>query len=339
MTNKTGLKYYSFGPVLSRNGVYNFIVGARGLGKTYGAKKKAVKDFLARGDQFIYLRRYDTELRAARDTLFADLIANNEFPDVAFRIKGNEGQIQRNKHSPWETCCFFVPLSKAQSKKSVSFPNVKTIIYDEFIIEKGSLHYLPNEAKAFNDFYSTVDRWQDKTRVLFLANSLTIMNPYFLEYDIRPKKDQEWITGYGGFVVAHFPNDAEFTSGVYKTRFGQFIKGTDYADYSVGSEFHDNTEQLIAKKTPEAKYMCSIETLAGTFSVWADVRQGYYYIQEKRPKEEWLWTMLPERMSEGKVYVTYTDRTIQRLRASFANGRIRFDTPQARNAFTGIFAR
>ena len=32
------LDYYSFNKVLSRNAVYNFILGARGLGKTYGAK-------------------------------------------------------------------------------------------------------------------------------------------------------------------------------------------------------------------------------------------------------------------------------------------------------------
>ena len=51
-------KYYSFDYILSHNAVYNFVVGARGLGKTYGAKRKAIKAFLKRGDQFVYTRRY-----------------------------------------------------------------------------------------------------------------------------------------------------------------------------------------------------------------------------------------------------------------------------------------
>ena len=34
--------YYSFDDILSRNGVFNFIIGGRGIGKTYGAKKIAI---------------------------------------------------------------------------------------------------------------------------------------------------------------------------------------------------------------------------------------------------------------------------------------------------------
>jgi predicted AAA+ superfamily ATPase len=46
MTTKTALKYYDFKYVLSHNAVYNFVVGARGLGKTYGAKKMVIRNYL-----------------------------------------------------------------------------------------------------------------------------------------------------------------------------------------------------------------------------------------------------------------------------------------------------
>ena len=55
------LSYYDYGPVLSRNAVFNMIMGARGLGKTYGAKKLVIKEFINHGNQFIYLRRYKEE--------------------------------------------------------------------------------------------------------------------------------------------------------------------------------------------------------------------------------------------------------------------------------------
>jgi hypothetical protein len=337
--SNTKLKYYSFSAILSRNAVYNFVIGARGLGKTYGAKKKAIQDYLRKGDQFIYLRRYSTELKSALPTLFADIA--HEFPNVTFKVQGGELHVKRGegKEFKWELMGYGVALSKAQQKKSVSYPNVKTIIFDEFIIDRGAIHYMPEEAKAFNDFYSTVDRWKDKTRVLFLANSVSIMNPYFIEYDIRPKNDEQWIVKGDGFLCCHLAPSAEFATGVYQTRFGSFIAGTEYADYSVNSEFSDNNDSMIEPKNPNAKYYVTLETKNGTFAIWIDYSIPYFYIQDKRPKQETIWTMMPERMTENKTLVTYSDKMIQNLRSGFSRGRMSFNSPQARNSFTGVFKR
>jgi hypothetical protein len=337
MTTKTALKYYDFKYVLSHNAVYNFVVGARGLGKTYGAKKMVIRNYLRKGDQFIYLRRFATELKT-KDTFFADIA--HEFPNVQFRVQGHLAQVNRTgEKSGWETMGFFIPLSKAQSVKSVAYPKVKMIVFDEFIIEKGATHYLPGEATAFNNFYATVDRWQDRTRVLFLANSVSIMNPYFMEFDIRPDPNVEWVDSHDGFVCAHFAPSVEFGTGVFNTRFGKFIKDTDYADYAVNSQFRDNTDAMIGNKPSNARYNCTLETKTGTFSVWIDFTGPHYYIQEKRPKQEVIWTMLPERMDSNKIFVQYSDKTLQYLRSGFARGRVSFSSPQARNAFVGVFNR
>ena len=48
--------FYNFGPILSRNAVFNFCVGGRGIGKTYGATKLGIKNYLKDEQQFIYLR-------------------------------------------------------------------------------------------------------------------------------------------------------------------------------------------------------------------------------------------------------------------------------------------
>lgn len=335
------LDFYDYNSLLSRNGVYNFLVGARGLGKTYGAKEFAIKKFLENGDQFIYLRRYDTELKGAKHTLFADL--TERFPDYEFMCHGDLLKIRNHTQgnsAKWETCGYAVPLSKAQQKKSISYHNVKLIIFDEFIIERGAVRYLPDEARLFNDFYSTVDRYKDKTRVLFLANSISIMNPYFLEYDIRPKQDQKWIKSHNGFIIAHFPDSEVFARGVYATRFGSFIKGTEYADYAVGSTFSDNTDVMLKKKTENAEYIATLITDGGTFSVWLDFDDvKTFYIQEKRPKEESVWVMRPELMTEDRTLVTFQNPILARMRTAYANGRAWFDSAQSRNAFAGIYKR
>jgi len=333
--------YYDFGPILSRNAVYNFVVGARGVGKTYGAKRKAIRDYLNKGDQFIYLRRYNTELKSVKNTFMADIV--HEFPEQVFRSQGDELQTREvGSDATWQTMCYFVPLSKAQQKKSVSYAKVKTIIFDEFIIDRGVIHYMSNEAKIFNDFYSTVDRYKDKTKVIFLANSVSIMNPYFIDWDIAPKLADEWLILHKGFIACHFPTSDAFVGEVYATKFGQFIQNSEYADYAVGSEFSDNNATLIKPKSSDARYNCTIETKTGTFSLWIDQRaQGapIFYITSKHPKHLFLWTLLPERMSEDRVLIDYSDKTLQYLRTGYSRAKVFFDRPQTRNAFIGIYRR
>lgn len=347
MANK--LSYYNYAALLSHNGRYNVVVGGRGLGKTYGAKRKVIRDAIKSlntntgiCDQFIYLRRYKPELQMSKPTFFADI--EHEFPEWDFRNNSNEAQMspvesRDDKKRYWYTIGYFIPLSIAQTFKSVAFPHVKMIIFDEFIIEKGAIHYLPNEATVFNNFFSTVDRYQDKTRVLFLANSVTITNPYFIEYKINPKAcdDRGFLKIYKGFLVCHFVDSKQFNSEVYQTIFGKFIEGTEYAQYAVDNSFPDNHEALILAKTSRSIYVYTIETEVGTFSVWYD-RNGHYFCQVKRPKsDELIFTLVPEKMDENKTLSTFTDPHLSALRLAFKRATVRFDAPPTRNAFLEIF--
>lgn len=336
--------YYKFDRIMSFNAFWNFICGARGLGKTFGAKERAINAALKKGDQFIYLRRYKTELAPARATFFDDLKARGKFEDWDFKYSGPEAlaapvSTRDDKKREWKVIGFFIALSTAQTQKSVSFPNVKTIIYDEFIIEKGNVSYLPNEDVVFTNFYSTVDRYQDKTKVYFLANSVSIMNPYFIKYGIRPDEGNEFVKAGGGYVIAHFPDAKDFQASVYTTSFGKFIQDTDYADYAVGNDFGDNHDSLIGRKTPKAKYYFSLETLKGTFSVWRESATDEYYIQSKLPKSERLFTLVPANMSSEKQLMTYNDKLLSYLKTAFRSARVTFDQPSTRNTFAEIFTR
>ena len=182
--------FYNYDKINSFNAVFNFCVGLRGVGKTFGAKERAVKRAISRGEQFVYIRRYKDELQISRDTFFDDLIAEGKFPEYDFRINGKVAQMTlkvtaEGKKKEWVTIGHFIPLSIAQSVKSASFPKVTTIIYDEFIIEKGLVQYLPNEAVKFQGLYSTIARSRENVRVYFLANAVSITNPYFLYYNIQ----------------------------------------------------------------------------------------------------------------------------------------------------------
>lgn len=367
------LTFYSFDRLLSFNARYNGVVGGRGLGKTFGAKKRCVKDAIKYGHftengelvarrQFILLRRYKEEVASAKDGFLSDF--HQEFPDYDLIIFGNKAKMteklerkpdesdaefdKRMKKRKWITIGYFVALSTAQQKKGVSYHNVYTIIFDEFIIEKGNVQYLTNEVSKLNNFYSTVDRWNDRVRLFMLANSVGIDNPYFNEWDIRPDEESEFVVrGPNGFVVFHFPDSEKFKNEVFATAFGQFIKETspEYADYAVNNQFVDNHGMLLGGKDYKATYLFSLETKNGVFSVWKSAavremsRELNYYVQKKRPRQELMFTLLPQKMNEDKVLMTYNDGPLSNLRGAFRRGRVLFDEPKTRNTFIAIFER
>jgi hypothetical protein len=348
-TGATRFSYYNFDKIYSMNARYNFIVGARGVGKSYGKKVKVIRAGIDKGHEFIYLRRYKEELKSAKTAFFADIGAG--FEDYDFRVEKHYAQYSHikfrdEKKRPWITIGYFFALSQGQSFKSTPFPKVRHIVYDEFIIEKGMVQYLPNEAEVFTNFFSTVDRSQDKTRAWFLANSVSITNPYFIKYGIEPKEDEEWIKKFplkngNHFLACHFPNSETFRSEVAETEFGQFILASDpdYEEYAAGNKFKDNHKNLLGKKLPNAGYVFSLETKSGTFSVWRDWAENKWYIQEGRPKQELMYTLLPDKMASGKTLLFYSDKQLQLLRAGFKSDKVLFDKAKTRQAFIQIFTR
>lgn len=362
--------YYDYAKLYSFNGTFNLGVGGRGIGKTYGAKKKVTKAALKatrytevevpvtkRGkdtiekrltgvstELFIYLRRYKEELKMAQKTFFADF--EHEFPGWDFRTNGAEALASKVEHReltkrPWVTIGYFIALSVTQAVKSTAFPTVTTIVFDEFILEKGATNYIANEAIVFMNFYSTVDRYKHKTRAILLANSVTITNPYFIEWGISPDDADEngFVISHDGYIVTHFIDDEQFEAEVYETPFGKFIKGTEYAKYAVGNEFKDNNKAMIGKKTTRSKYVMTIEASNGTFSVWHDAFLGVYFCQKSLPKNQKVIVLSPEHMAENKTLMTFADRPLSILRTAYRHDRMRFDTPVSRNAFVEIFKR
>jgi hypothetical protein len=331
--------YYNYGKALSHNATYNFIVGGRGLGKTYGAKRLAIRAYLKNRDMFVYLRRHKEEL-TSRDTFFADI--QHEFPDWDFRANGNTfeaapAHTRDDRKRPWDVMGYAIALSTAQKQKGVAFPRVKLIIFDEFILENGLVHYLPDEANVFNNFYSTVDRWQDKTKVLFLANAVSISNPYFLNYKIEVKAEDEFIKLNDGFILCHFPNSAEFAASVMETRFGKFIDKTEYAKYAVANEFADNHGELVKPKDPRARFRYNLETRMGSFSIWHNQLAGEYYAFAHQAPGQLSFTMVPEAVAPDKALLFYNDAMIQQLRTAYRFARVNFDSPTTRNIFLDVF--
>ena len=91
MNNKQKVEWYDVNRLLSHNANFYFVLSGRGAGKTYGFKKWMINRYIKKGEQFIYIRRYKDDIKQSRlDEFFADIIANNEFPDDELTVKNKE---------------------------------------------------------------------------------------------------------------------------------------------------------------------------------------------------------------------------------------------------------
>lgn len=258
--------FWDIQKVLSYNCLFNFIVGNRGGGKTYGCKKYVVKRFLKTKAQFIYLRRYSKELKKVKK--FFDTI-KNEFPEVEFEVKG------KNFYINGELAGYAQELSTAKIQKSEEFPEVETIIFDEFIIDKGVYHYIPDEVTNFLEFYETVARLRDVT-VFFLSNAITMLNPYFIYFDIT--------LPYGKNIQAkndkliQIYNNQGFLEIKKATRFGKLINGTEYGNYNMHNQFLRDNKNFILKKSGNCELFFSFKYKGEIYGVWRNLKEGKTFV-------------------------------------------------------------
>ena len=113
--NKPKRKWYNPAKMLSYNKMLNFVLSQRGGGKTYSCKRLAIKNFLKTGKQFIYLRRYKTELKGDNVAKWFDDI-KEEFPDVDFAVKGHTFYINDKQAG------FALSLTSQVQIRSTPFP-------------------------------------------------------------------------------------------------------------------------------------------------------------------------------------------------------------------------
>lgn len=194
-------KYYNLKNILKTDSTYNIIIGERSNGKTYACLKYGVERYFKTGEQFAIIRRWQTDIRGNRASeIFSSLIKNGEIKKLSKgKYEGihywagkfypcNYNEMGKAVYNDNEVIAYPFSLSDTEHNKSISYPNITTIIFDEFITRQV---YLPDEFILFMNTISTIVRDRTNVKIFMLGNTVNKYCPYFKEMGLKDIHKQE----------------------------------------------------------------------------------------------------------------------------------------------------
>lgn len=335
-------RYIDYNKIFGYNRMIYMIMCDRGFGKTHGATKHLISDYFKNGNKFIYLRRYKDEMKHI-DTFFEE--ANEIFPDHDFKIKG------WNFYIDGKLAGRGMVLTRHQSYKGGNFIGFNNIIFDEFLREQvGSVGYIKGEVNAFLSICDTVFRDRENVKVLMLGNSITEINPYFLDFGIIRKNNSEYAFSNKPLIkdkiIAYIRDVDEETEkqNIQRSGFRSFFGAVDsYKKMSINNEFSDDMKIFIDKKSQEAKYYCTLKVGHDTkLGVWIDTINVKIFISRKfDPKCKTVFTFDKLYHDENtKIVLNYRDEyKMTRITNAFKNRKLFFETSEAKQLSFELFSK
>lgn len=190
-------KYYSIRNVLNQipDAQYYVIFGERSNGKTYSTLDYMLERYFKCGEEMAIIRRYKEDLKGKNGAqMFASLV-NNKLIEKYSRGQWNGIYyysqrwyfIYKNPENPNdvkkadEPFCYGFALTDMEHDKSISFPNVCNILFDEYMARS----YLTDEFVLFVNVLSTIIRDRNNVKIFMCGNTINKYCPYYKEMGLK----------------------------------------------------------------------------------------------------------------------------------------------------------
>lgn len=304
--------------------------GNRTAGKTTYFNRLMVNRFLNSGAKFALLYRFNYELKGSANKFFDDirtLFFNGHYMSEKSFARGSFYQLKLDD----KVCGYSMALNSADTIKKYShiFNDVEAILFDEFQSETNK--YCPDEITKFRSIHTSIARGQGEqvryVPVYMLSNTVSIINPYFVELGIsnRLKTDTKFLKGDGYVLEQTFnesASNAQLNSGFNRA----FANGTNnYGAYAAQNVYLNDNASFIEKPTGKPRYLCTIRYNGYNFGLKEYSEYGFIYCDDK-----------PDMTFPNKISVTTDDHQINyvmlqrndmflsQLRYIFEHGCFRF---------------
>lgn len=192
--------FYSLSRILKQDAVYNVIMGERSNGKTYACLEYGLRRFWETGEQLAIVRRWDTDFKGKNGQVMYD---GHVSSGVVEEITGGEWTSVFYWAGRWYLCnydedgtrikqetpfAYGFSINAMEHDKSTSYPNITTIVFDEFITRQS---YIPDEFVLFMNVISTIVRHRSNVKIFMLGNTVNKYCPYFKEMGLTHITEQK----------------------------------------------------------------------------------------------------------------------------------------------------
>lgn len=172
---------------------YYMAFGEKSNGKTYSTNLHCLKQYLEKGYKFVYLRRFVEDIQGAAPSSMFNSIVNNylkketDYTGVIYYRRAWYLVDGDGKKAP-EPFAYAMAISQVAHTNGSSFPEVKNIIFDEFLTRSV---YLPDEVPNFLTILSNIIRERDDVTITLLGNTVNKSSIYFNYFGINADKLQQ----------------------------------------------------------------------------------------------------------------------------------------------------
>ena len=196
-------KYYSLDNILTHKAEYNIIYGERSNGKTTAVLHYALVDHIESGyvNQLAIIRRWEEDFKGKNGQQMFENVVNLGWVEKYTKGKYNsvyyysqrwylvkydkDGNKVCQANEPF---ALGFSITSEEHYKSTSYPDVKTVLFDEFITRK---YYLPEEFVKFQNLLSTIIRLKTDVIIFMCGNTINKYCPYFAEMGLTGIKSQK----------------------------------------------------------------------------------------------------------------------------------------------------
>lgn len=272
--------------IIDQGSAFNMIVGARGVGKTYGL----MKELIEREEPFIYLRRLKTQIDncgKVNGNPFKRINIDTGRNILPFAVGGNIEFREGEKDG--KLIAVGVALSTVATVRGIDFSDYKYIVFDEAIAMIGEKP-IKNEFEAFLNFYETANRNREiigekAVQVFLLGNANKLSNPYFTGWHFM-KTALKMIRGKQ--MVYRTPDNTRIMIMLQdspisraKAETAVYKNGTDgFLSMALNNEFRTDETNIHPEPLKEYNHIVSI----GEIGIYRHKSERRYYVSSKIQK-------------------------------------------------------
>ena len=350
-------KWYNPQKMLSYNQYLNFVIGGRGIGKTFAIKKYLLKRFIEKGHQFIYLRRNKSELdRIDKDKFFTVELLKQVFEDfeivssdaskihtrIEFKASNMDKEVNTLVLSTTKVIlngqivCYMKSLSTWLDLKGSEYDEVMSIMYDEVLIDPASKkRYLDNEVEALLNLIFSVFRRRKGCHVYLLSNAGNFNNPYFAFLKFYGDNGKRFNNLKNYATLIEFPPNSAFETDEDKEGgFFKLLSNSKIYESVANNKFQIKNDKNISKIKGVKRRLYSFY-VDGTFLT------GYYvdnmvYIAKGFDKNLGSFCLQTEDVEDGFIYLHKTSHLGKSLKRLYLNNMFLYEDIEAKNKFLEV---